>query len=231
MTIKKENFEKLKANYKTYLPDAEKAMDKFGNEALCFHKCTLQIQKKDFLSDSHLKQIYETLKMWGMDKKGAKLECEKIFSKSIIDVLKKSNAQELLNLKIEELEDQDFEDKLETLTTICFELKASVKMTKIVAATKTLAHIFPNLVPPMDRKYTMNFFGCHWDYITEPKKKLERQKEIFRAIMRAMRDFYSDKNIVAAAKELVKNNKKANTSLPKIFDNLIITYMNEHKNK
>ena len=226
--MNEENFKNLKVHYSKYLKASEDAMDIFDDKALCFHKCTLQLQKKEFLSDSHIEQIYRTLRTWGMHQ----LKGREEFSKSVAEIIQKNkNTKRLLKLKIEELEEKEFEKVLKVLTEICFKIDVTDTETKIVAATKTLAHIFPNLVPPMDRQYTKKFFGCYWDYKNDSERKLKKQIEMFQDVMKAMKDFYSDKKIVAAAKELVKNNKKANTSLPKVFDNLIITYMNEYKNK
>lgn len=221
MCIKKDKFDKLKKNYKTYLPKAEKAMDKFVNDALCFHKCTLQLQKKEFLSESHIDFIYKTLEAWGMNSRTTHLVSYVDFCNIIAEKILPN--KDLSTLRIEKLNEKEFEDILNRLTAICFELEITKTKSKIVASTKTLAHIFPNLVPPMDSNYTKNFFATNWYN--------GKQDTIFKDIMRAMRDFYSDKKIVADARKLVKNNKKANTSLPKVFDNLIITYMNEHKNK
>lgn len=40
-------------------------------------------------------------------------------------------------------------------------LRASTSSTQIVAGSKTLHHILPDLIPPIDRQYTLRFFTGH----------------------------------------------------------------------
>ena len=84
--MNEENFKNLKVHYSKYLKASEDAMDIFGDKALCFHKCTLQLQKKEFLSDSHIEQIYRTLRTWGMHQ----LKGREEFSKSVAEIIQKN---------------------------------------------------------------------------------------------------------------------------------------------
>jgi hypothetical protein len=71
--------------------------------------------------------------------------------------------------RIEAFEDSaidtvDLDQVPQQLWSLVDELGVVDNDSKIVAGTKTLHHLLPNLVPPMDRKYTGGFFrlNAHW---------------------------------------------------------------------
>jgi hypothetical protein len=51
------------------------------------------------------------------------------------------------------------EETAQQLTSLIEAMKLSQTGSQIVTGTKTLHHIIPDLVPPMDRGYTRRFFG------------------------------------------------------------------------
>lgn len=74
---------------------------------------------------------------------------------------------ELKELRIEEIKIIDITNVISTVNTICFNLKSSASNSLIVGNSKTLAHILPNLLTPIDRQYIIRFFA------TEPPTFLD----------------------------------------------------------
>lgn len=236
----RKNYNALKTNYKQYLKESEKIGDFFGGPSLYFHNRALEEREKNFLGDTHIEMIYAALAAWGMHRMGetkAKMADFEEFKKSILE--HKETFLELKELRIEEIKVDDLESVINKINKICSNLKSSISNSSLVGNSKTIAHILPNLVPPIDRQYTIRFFK------TEPSKFLNKkgkfkpvpnfksneENEYFKYIMYKTYDFI--KHIKSDPE--IKIEKPFNTSLPKIFDNLIVTYVrsvreNEIKN-
>ncbi len=203
----------------------------FGGPSIYFHKRALEERNKDFLSNTHLEMIYATLASWGMHRMGKTLTKLVAFEKFEDSILKqKNNLLELKDLKIEN--PNEFNDKLiEELTDLCFSFEVSESNSKIVANSKTLAHILPDLCPPIDRKYTINFFTEGAGPPNLNNNEYKQQKEIFKYVLKKTFDFA---NKIKSDKD-IPIDKEFNTSYPKIFDNFIIIYMQiymqEERNK
>lgn len=186
----------------------------FTGPAKYFPEEALKSCKEDFLGDRHIEMIYATLTAWGMHRlseKGAKLpefdcfKCHILSCKEVLDKLK--------NVKIEELKEQKDSLFCELKELVFNKIHASETKSQIVASTKTLAHILPDLVPPMDRTYTANFFGFNID--------TQQDREIFfDTVMETLWQVYQDKDVFKKAKAY--QNKHPCVSLPKLFDNAII---------
>lgn len=223
------NYKKLKSNYLKYYKNSNSIGEYFGGPSLYFHIKALQERKKRFLGIRHLEYIYATLTSWGMHRMGetkTKMVGFKEFHDSIVN--KKKEINHFRKLKIEKLSTGD----IEKLCDICFDLKVSQSESKLVGNSKALAHILPDIVPPIDRQYTLLFFQNEPENILKKEGKLYQpvlnhkyEREYFNKIINKTLDFVkcvkADKNI--------KIDNKFNTSYPKIFDNLIITYIRNFK--
>lgn len=205
----------------------------FGGPSIYFHRQCIKecSNKKTFLLKRHIELIYATLTSWGMHRMGettTKLKDFSEFRKSIIAQKKK-----LLHLRkydITKIGDDQLEKIIKNeIRGIFFNLTVSESDSKFVAHTKTIHHLLPKLVPPMDRKHTMKLF---YDTENVPKSK-EKQYERFSTIM---------KEIHSLAKKMVRRKKFSklrelrkdgafNTSYTKIIDNLIITWVKLHPKK
>ena len=206
-----QNFAELEQNYQYYLNlFYSRKLDFIP--PIYFHEKTLQYCKKHFLSGRHIENIYATLVAWGMHRagsRGAKMPAFKDFMKSVMR--NKACLERLVNYRIEDMSQQELEDVLPCLTRICFDIQASTTRKRLVSSSKTLAHILPNLVCPIDNYYTLTFFK------SELKGFSEQQK--FQHIMRRMWEFY--KNVGAAN---IKIGGTFAHSYPKMFDNLIMEF-------
>ncbi len=140
------------------------------------------------------------------------------FKKSILN-----NRERLYKLKdkrIEHLNGNVFKVVQNELEDLCFNVNgicASKTKSKVVSASKTLAHILPNLVPPIDREYTARFFNYNSGNFT-PKK----EKELFKKVMQTLFSTYQDKFVVFCAQRFIDFHYRNTISLPKLFDYFIV---------
>ncbi len=134
----------------------------FGGPCFYFHNECLKAQKQDFLSLRHIEMLYATLTAWGMHRMGdsettkTKLTDWPIFSGSFF-----RNSQTLkqyLSLSLKDMDYNSYISAIERLRPIYFDLNLSVSDATIVANSKALHHLFPELIPPIDRQYTIRFF-------------------------------------------------------------------------
>jgi len=147
-----------------------------------------------------------------MGPKGAKLVPFDTFAGSL-----KSHGSRLdafYGLRIESLATPDVCTLSDSLWGIVESIKVSATESKIVAGSKTLHHLLPNLVPPIDREHTGEFFLWR-------NQMQYRQKEMFVDIF---------PRLVALAKSIVGRvdtymGRGFNTSLPKIVDNAIVGFV------
>lgn len=195
------------------------ANESFQGPSKYFSHEALKACRKDFLGERHIEMVYATLAAWGMHrtgKGGAKMPEFEEFRTSINVNKDKLNA--LRKLRIEQLSAEEFELVKHQLDELCFSdkcIKGSTTDSHIVSASKTLAHILPNLVPPIDRQYTAQFYGY-------PKAALstKREHELLANVMNTLHKLYTDKEALSHALKRIESCKFV--SLPKLFDNAII---------
>lgn len=229
------NYNFLKANYPDYFNELVTVGNDFGGPSIYFHNRALEEKNKNFLNDTHIENIYATLASWGMHRMGdttTKMVDFGNFKNSIL--LQKENIIKLKDLKIENL-NEGKDELIEELKRICFSFQVSISNSKIVGNSKTLAHILPDLVPPIDRQYTIRFFTNEPKSANNEKglfknlsdfKDIDEEKKYFTHILNKTFDFV---NQIKADKNITIDNK-FNTSYPKIFDNFIMTYVKTEKN-
>lgn len=112
-------------------------------------------------------------------------------------------------------EEQEIKDKL----SILFDnFEVMVKKAKLVGVSKALHHLLPDLVPPIDRKYTLHFFYGNTNYSEKD------QKEKFLAIFDKFR--LISKELDLTEKDLLG---QWDTSIPKLIDNAIIGFVSDVK--
>jgi hypothetical protein len=105
-----------------------------------------------------LVSIYATLASWGMHRmgpRGAKLVGFDEFAASIGKQREKLFPLE--NLRMQDLTDPEAADVRAVLSDAVQAISASATDSRLVAGTKTLHHLLPDLLPPMDRRYTDGF--------------------------------------------------------------------------
>lgn len=157
--------------------------------------------------------LHSTLQAWGIGRRASRLAPLDEFRRGLSD-----RAPELAQLDQLTLEDPALEisEVTKVLDRLVQELGVVDNRARIVAGTKTLHHLLPDLVPPMDRAWTGAFFGWR---LLDPQN---RQTEIF---SKAFASLYGVA-VAAGPSRLVGAGWR--TSLTKILDNAVIGYCQLH---
>jgi hypothetical protein len=137
----------------------------FTGPSLYFHFKTLEILRSHASAHETLHdemffdRLYATLTAWGMHRMGktfTKLRDVEEIENSFRE--QESHIREIEKFKIDELSIDDVGPISRKIWSIVDELKVGVGRTKLIANTKALHHLLPDLVPPIDRQYTLQFF-------------------------------------------------------------------------
>ena len=163
-------------------------------------------------SEDFIELLYVTLSAWNMNSRGAKLSDFSVFSESIKE--HKSDFKKLEHQKI-----QDLEKNKEIIKDLFDNLKVVDEgKPPLVTFSKTLHFILPDLIAPIDRRYTLRFFyGKNTESCFSSK---EKQFEVFWHIETEFSK-YTQKNDLNSYVD--KNGW--NRSIPKIMDNAVIGYI------
>lgn len=165
----------------------------------------------DKFSDEFLELLYVTLSVEFENQKLGKLKDFSIFAESIKK--HQENFKELNPLKLRDLDEWDWEECREIFEDLFSDLELVNGKSSVIAFSKVLHFMLPNLIVPIDRKNTMRFFyGKKYSCF----KSLENQYQTFW-------------NLETVFSEFVKRNKVSqyiddtcNLNIPKILDNAII---------
>lgn len=164
----------------------------------------------DIYSDEYLELVYTTLIAWNMNSRGAKLAEIDDFKDTIRK--RKEGINSLKGYRIEKLDKQKIEEILEVLQNLFDRLNLVKTESPLVTFSKTLHFLLPELIVPIDRKYTMTFF-----YNSQIPKR-EKQFKVFSELFEKFWEISQRHNL---------NNYLNNTwnrTIPKIIDNMIIGY-------
>lgn len=158
--------------------------------------------------------LYATLTSWGlhrMGKRKTKLVDFDVFIRSI--QAQKSIIIPLQNKNILSISKEELHNVVEKLWEILENIKASISAVKLVANSKTLHHILPELIPPIDRQYTLRFF--------RNSKELKHDEQIFREIYPHFH--YIGLKNKSVIQPLIGTG--FHTSVTKLIDNALVGYV------
>jgi hypothetical protein len=189
----------------------------FGKPCLYFHQRALET-RKDPTSIRHLEYIYAMLVAWGMNrpgKNGAKMVSFKTFQESIY------RSRECI------IEAQSFAccemnaEKWNVLKDIFKSIRVMVSSTSLVGNSKAMHHILPNIIPPIDRKYTLLFLLGTKNLKNNLDTEWDCMKNIIEAVFIPVS---TDKKFIVLADDWMRRRDEFpwDTSAFKIIDNLII---------
>ncbi len=189
----------------------------FGGPSLYFHLRALDT-RNDPCSTSHLEYVYATLASWGMHRMGpggSKMQAFRKFQESILTLGPRIAEAQKFNYN--ELDEQ----KWSILKGIFFGTDVMASGTKLVGNSKVMHHMLPNVVPPIDRSYTLRFLQGN----TNIKNDVASEWQLMRSIIT---EFFipvaSDAGFQEKAEQWMgrKDEFPWDTSIMKIVDNLII---------
>jgi hypothetical protein len=209
--------EDLMQNFHYYLNHFTKNI-KFSGPSIYFHKKVIEKIRnseryEQLLEDNpFFEYIYATLASWGMHKmgdKGAKMVEYNEFKESI-----RSNKRTLLDLakfKLELIPEEQVDQVRQKLKEVFSSLRVTEGEATLVGNSKTLHHLLPDLVTPIDRQHILRFFYNNTNIDHKDEEIFLRLFDQFRCIAHSLK-----------LEELTFEG--FNTSIPKIIDNAIIGY-------
>ena len=204
-----------------FIPKLEKNLNLFTGPSIYFHNKTLEILRtydkssEALLDDLFFDYLYATLTAWGLHRMGpgsaklAELDTIKESFRKLKDQISK-----LQCFKITRIQNSDITSVTSDLWEVLANTRVSVSQTKIVANCKALHHIIPDLMPPIDREYTLRFFYNH--------TTLNQGDEV------AFKEIYPYFHKIASACEdkiISHIGVGMNTSQTKVIDNAIVGFV------
>lgn len=162
--------------------------------------------------DDFLIKIYNTLKEWDMNKRGARLVPVDDFKKSV--KFWKDSLIELYQYKLYEDLGHELTAITEQLENVFCNLKIMGSNRKIVGVSKALHFLLPDLIMPIDSRYIMSAFYGYNKCSGEPEAEFKTFKEIFLKTIEITNRLQLTPADVCGT--------QWNTSVPKLIDNAII---------
>ncbi|MGD0020906.1 MAG: hypothetical protein ABSC54_01245 [Smithellaceae bacterium] len=189
----------------------------FQGPSLYFHQRAIETHHLPG-SLAHSEYVYATLASWGMhrmSKRGSKMKNFDTFHHSI----------EALENKLIEAQTFDFREMNDRKWTLLRDIFQSITVmasgTSIVGNSKAMHHILPNIVPPIDREYTLWYLLGNKNIKNDLDSEWTLMKDIISGFfipVASNRDF----EMTASRWIARKDQYPWDTSLMKIVDNLII---------
>lgn len=158
------NVEALVRNFAEHVARFE-AANTFRGPSLYFHERAIARRRRhstiaDLLADERfLDYVYAVLPAWGMHRMGPQTAKVNEFTR-IIEALHTiaPRLDELWTASITDLPPGTVAAVTGQAWEIIAGLRVSTSGTQIVAGSKMLHHLLPDLIPPIDRRYTFRFF-------------------------------------------------------------------------
>jgi hypothetical protein len=191
------------------------AADTFGGPSVYFHRRALDTRHAP-ASSQHLEYVYATLASWGMHRMGAggsKMCAFPQFSASVE------------GLKDKILQAQTFtpaamsERAWSVLKEIFTGLTVMASKTLLVGNSKVMHHMRPNIVPPIDREYTLRYLCGNTMFANDPEKEWRTMRDLISGFFIPVA---TDKAFAAKAEQWITQNRPWDTSVMKVIDNLLI---------
>lgn len=222
--------EDLIARFDNYISHFEEAFSRdetFGGPSLYFHfQCIKKYSCVSLEAKLHderfFEYVYAVLASWGMHRMGdtaTKLRSYHEFKNEIIS--QRDRLSEIASFQIWKLDPSSLPQVLATLQVILDTMKISKSSAHLVANTKVLHHILPELVPPLDRSYTLAYFGIN-TLLPSQKSAGAIFKYLFPAFVRVATRLSSRLIQIVDLHE-----ENWHTSPTKIIDNVLIGAMLE----
>ena len=132
-------------------------------------------------SDAFVADLYDILTAWYGSRAWLLIDLDDRFRVAV----KRAAAQldYLKDLRIENIGPSQVDCITETLWRVIHNLSITKGKAKVVSGTKAIHHFVPDLIPPMDVRYTGKFFWKHGEI-----GQVKRQRSIFRLIFRVFID-------------------------------------------
>ena len=196
----------------------------FAGPSLYFHLQALAAAKgSDF--PRCLEYVYAMLASWGMHrmgKGGSKMRPFQVFEESVLPLQQK--VQQVRKLNPSEMTEAGWI----LLEEIFKSIKVMTSGTSLVGNSKVMAHLMPNIVPPIDREYTLKFLTGSGRI----RNDIDGEWRLMRLVIEQLFIPVSvEASFIQKADAWMADRKRFcwDTSIFKIIDNLIIGAMQQRK--
>ena len=201
--------------------------DLFTGPSRYFHLATIHILRTHLARSSGIQgclddeefyeSLYATLSSWGLHRMG-KTKTKLVELPALMAGFK-SQSKNICNLsrvRLAELAQEDVFKIQGRVWEIIFSLDVGVGKSKLVAGSKALHHVLPDLVPPIDRQYTVRFFFNQPNAIQGEGREEAAFRVIYPAFAKVARE--------CAGEIKDRLDDDWNTSTTKVVDNAIVGY-------
>ena len=190
---------------------------RFTGPSLYFHRRAVATAG-DPRVERHLEYVYAAVASWGMHRMGpggAKMLDFAEFRRSALDLkplLQKARGYVLGTAAY---------DEWRIVEEIFMGMRIMKSGSDLVGNSKAMAHMLPNLIPPIDRSYTLRFLR---ETTVVPQSK-EAQWQLMKSMVEG---FFArvarDRSFAARAEDWLRRKDRClwDTSVPKIIDNLLV---------
>lgn len=191
--------------------------DTFRGPSLYFHRRALETRRSP-LAMNHLEYVYATLASWGMHRMGeggSKMLGFDVFRRSI-----ESLAEPIA--EAQHLAPQSMSVRgWEVVREIFQGIKVMASGTRLVGNSKVMHHLVPNIVPPIDREYTLRYLRGSTNIRNDSDLEWQTMQQIISGFFIPIA---SDAGFEAKARDWMARQVDYpwDTSLLKVVDNLII---------
>ena len=186
---------------------------------LYFYQKTIELRRKkllkelfDDVSDRYLELIYATLVSWDMNSRGAKMKYFDDFKSAVLE--NKKSFMYLEPYSLDQISEAKFVDVKRICRALYDNLHVMRSRGRLVSNSKLMHFILPDLIMPMDRQNTLNFF---FGNTSETKKRF----------MTILEHSYTIAKNIDLGQFL---DEEWNLSKPKVIDNAIISYQSPKYN-
>ena len=168
---RQDTIERMEKRVKTIIKQFDKFVgifdqtNRFTGPSVYFHIKTLEIQQRnntpcDVLQDDlFFDYLYATLTAWGLHRMGpGATKLTEIEELKASFLRQKEQIHALQSFEIDKILDNEVNSVTSKLWDVLDNLRVGVGETKIVAGSKAIHHLLPNLMPPIDGEYTLKFF-------------------------------------------------------------------------
>ena len=189
----------------------------FRGPSLYFHQRALQT-RQSASTVIHLEYVYATLASWGMHrmgKGGSKMQRFDTFRRSLEPL--KQRIAEAQQFTPQNMSPQEWA----ILNEIFRGIKVMASGTSLVGNSKVMHHMMPNIVPPIDREYTLRSLRGN----TNISNDIDREWQLMKGIIS---DFFipiaCDTEFDSKARKWMASQDEYpwDTSVLKVVDNLVI---------
>ena len=185
------------------------------------YKLVLEFPNKTKHSEKFIELTYTTLIAWNMNQRAAKLSEFEIYKSSL--QTNYSKIELLEKYRIEKVSDTDLLKLKEKIKYLFDNLElVSNGKPRLVTFSKALHYFLPNLLMPVDRRYTLQFFYKNTNTPTDSEKQFEMYWSIFLQFRELASAYDFNKHVA----------ESWNRNIPKFIDNIIIGHIRKKdKNK